>query len=77
MQWRPLSLKASLAFARYRPGINRMDTAQLNGLTNFVWNIADDVLRDVYVRGKYRDVARESAPKQTAGRMQPPSIGSR
>src|SRR3954464_14205080 len=33
-----------------------MDTAQLNGLTNFIWNIADDVLRDVYVRGKYRDV---------------------
>jgi type I restriction enzyme M protein len=33
-----------------------MDTAQLNGLTNFIWSIADDVLRDVYVRGKYRDV---------------------
>jgi type I restriction enzyme M protein len=33
-----------------------MDPAQLNGLTNFIWNIADDVLRDVYVRGKYRDV---------------------
>src|SRR5467141_542567 len=33
-----------------------MDTAQLNGLTNFIWNIADDVLRDLYVRGKYRDV---------------------
>lgn len=30
-----------------------------NGLTwiaNFIWGIADDVLRDVYVRGKYRDV---------------------
>src|SRR3982751_2520630 len=33
-----------------------MDTAQLNGLTSFIWNIADDVLRDVFVRGKYRDV---------------------
>lgn len=33
-----------------------MDQSQLNGLTNFIWNIADDVLRDVYVRGKYRDV---------------------
>lgn len=33
-----------------------MDIAQLNGLTNFIWNIADDVRRDVYVRGKYRDV---------------------
>lgn len=27
-----------------------------NTIVNFVWNIADDVLRDVYVRGKYRDV---------------------
>ncbi len=27
-----------------------------NTLVNFIWNIADDVLRDVYVRGKYRDV---------------------
>ena len=25
-------------------------------VSNFIWNIADDVLRDVYVRGKYRDV---------------------
>jgi type I restriction enzyme M protein len=33
-----------------------MDQAQLNWLTNFIWNIADDDLRDVYVRGKYRDV---------------------
>ncbi|MGQ4584726.1 N-6 DNA methylase [Lysobacter sp. F60174L2] len=33
-----------------------MDQAQLNTLTNFIWNIADDVLRDIYVRGKYRDV---------------------
>ena len=30
----------------------------MNGLNigNFIWSIADDVLRDVYVRGKYRDV---------------------
>jgi type I restriction enzyme M protein len=27
-----------------------------NSITNFIWSIADDVLRDVYVRGKYRDV---------------------
>lgn len=25
-------------------------------IVNFIWSIADDVLRDVYVRGKYRDV---------------------
>ncbi len=25
-------------------------------ITNYIWGIADDVLRDLYVRGKYRDV---------------------
>ena len=33
-----------------------MDHAQLNWIANFIWGIADDVLRDLYVRGKYRDV---------------------
>lgn len=33
-----------------------MDQSHLNWIANFIWNIADDVLRDVYVRGKYRDV---------------------
>lgn len=33
-----------------------MEQAQLNWIANFIWSIADDVLRDVYVRGKYRDV---------------------
>ena len=33
-----------------------MDQSQLNNLTRFLWNIADDVLRYIYVRGKYRDV---------------------
>jgi type I restriction enzyme M protein len=27
-----------------------------NKLIAFIWSIADDCLRDVYVRGKYRDV---------------------
>jgi type I restriction enzyme M protein len=33
-----------------------MEQGQLNWITNFIWGIADDVLRDLYVRGKYRDV---------------------
>ncbi|GGA41175.1 type I restriction-modification system subunit M N-terminal domain-containing protein [Okeania sp. KiyG1] len=33
-----------------------MDNATHNGIVSFIWGIADDVLRDVYVRGKYRDV---------------------
>ena len=28
----------------------------LNWIANYIWGIADDILRDVYVRGKYRDV---------------------
>jgi type I restriction enzyme M protein len=33
-----------------------MDQTQQTWIANFIWGIADDVLRDVYVRGKYRDV---------------------
>ncbi len=33
-----------------------MSNGDLNWVTNFIWGIADDVLRDLYVRGKYRDV---------------------
>src|SRR5688572_25390898 len=33
-----------------------MEPHQLNWLANFIWGIADDILRDLYVRGKYRDV---------------------
>ena len=33
-----------------------MHTATHNKLVSFIWSIADDCLRDVYVRGKYRDV---------------------
>jgi len=33
-----------------------MEQSQLNWITGYIWGIADDVLRDLYVRGKYRDV---------------------
>ena len=33
-----------------------MDNQTYNSIVNFIWGIADDCLRDVYVRGKYRDV---------------------
>ncbi|MGV0937340.1 type I restriction-modification system subunit M [Empedobacter falsenii] len=33
-----------------------MNHAVHNKLISFIWSIADDCLRDVYVRGKYRDV---------------------
>jgi type I restriction-modification system DNA methylase subunit len=33
-----------------------MEPSKLNWIANFIWGIADDILRDLYVRGKYRDV---------------------
>jgi type I restriction enzyme M protein len=33
-----------------------LEHGQLAWIANFIWGIADDVLRDLYVRGKYRDV---------------------
>ena len=33
-----------------------MQDGQLATISNFIWNIADSVLRDLFVRGKYRDV---------------------
>jgi type I restriction enzyme M protein len=35
---------------------NIMDNQVHNQIVSFIWGIADDCLRDVYVRGKYRDV---------------------
>lgn len=33
-----------------------MNNQTYNQIVSFIWSIADDCLRDVYVRGKYRDV---------------------
>ena len=33
-----------------------MSENHLGWIVNFIWSIADDILRDIYVRGKYRDV---------------------
>lgn len=33
-----------------------MNNGTYNQIVSFIWGIADDCLRDVYVRGKYRDV---------------------
>lgn len=34
----------------------KLNTAEYTKLVNFIWSIADDCLRDIFVRGKYRDV---------------------
>ncbi len=36
-----------------------MDQPQLSWITDFIWNIADDVLRDVFVRA---NIATSSCP---------------
>jgi type I restriction enzyme M protein len=33
-----------------------MDHSTHSSIGGFIWNIADDVLRDLYVRGRYSDV---------------------
>lgn len=33
-----------------------MKQNSLNWITGYIWGIADDILRDLFVRGKYRDV---------------------
>ena len=33
-----------------------LNNGDLSWITNYIWSIANDVLRDLYVRGKYRDV---------------------
>ena len=33
-----------------------MEQRQLNWIADFIWGIADDVLRDIYSRGKYHDI---------------------
>jgi len=33
-----------------------MEQTQLNWLTGYIRGIADDVLRDLYLLGKYRDI---------------------
>ena len=33
-----------------------MSNHDLHWIAGYIWGIADDVLRDLYVRGKYRDV---------------------
>src|SRR5215208_1605232 len=48
--------RASGGDRNHSRGALDVDPAQHNKLVNFIWGLADDVLRDLYVRGKYRDV---------------------
>ena len=35
---------------------HHMQDTQLTRISNFIWSVSDDILRDLYQRGKYRDV---------------------
>ena len=37
-------------------GVVTTTNGNIGWIANYIWGIADDVLRDLYVRGKYRDV---------------------
>src|SRR5438445_1060202 len=55
--WRPSRKGRSRQTIRaFQCTRREMEQGQLNWVANFIWGIADDVLRDLYVRGKYRDV---------------------
>jgi len=53
-----VSLNAIRRFKVRREALDPMrnETKAHHWIVNFIWGIADEVLRDVYVRGKYRDV---------------------
>jgi len=51
-----ISLHLPIIIYKILKGNFKMNYAQHNMIVNFIWRIADDVLRDIYVRGKYRDV---------------------
>ena len=36
--------------------VKKMDNQQHTGIVSFIWGIADECLRDVYVLGKYHDI---------------------
>ena len=44
------------AIPRRREHSQLSHSQQIHWIANFIWGIADDVLRDIFVRGKYRDV---------------------
>ena len=51
-----INLSASPRQIQESSPLDRMNSAEHNKIVSFIWGIADDVLRDLYVRGKYRDV---------------------
>ena len=51
-----VEVQAGTSKQESRGGVWHMSNGDLNWIANFIWGIADDVLRDLYKRGEYRDV---------------------
>jgi len=56
MEERNILVRIFLYYLAAKIQTQPMNKAVHNKLVSFIWSIADDCLRDVYVRGKYRDV---------------------
>ncbi|MDP1788233.1 MAG: hypothetical protein Q8K95_13260, partial [Nitrosomonas sp.] len=54
-----------------------MDQNQLKWITGFVWNIADDRLRDVYVRGKLKSASFPRRRESSSGETGPANLDTR
>jgi len=54
-----------------------MDQNQLKWITGFVWNIADDRLRDVYVRGKLKSASFPRRRESSSGEADSENLDTR
>ncbi|MDP1550505.1 MAG: hypothetical protein Q8L97_10155 [Nitrosomonas sp.] len=54
-----------------------MDQNQLKWITGFVWNIADDRLRDVYVRSKLKSASFPRRRESSSGETGPANLDTR
>ncbi|MDP1934940.1 MAG: hypothetical protein Q8K47_08685, partial [Nitrosomonas sp.] len=54
-----------------------MDQNQLKWITGFVWNIADDRLRDVYVRSKLKSASFPRRRESSSGETGPTNLDTR
>jgi type I restriction enzyme M protein len=46
----------------------QQDQSQIKWISDFIWNIADDLLPDVYVCGKYREMRRYASASSRGSR---------
>lgn len=57
----------------YEP--SQVNSATHSRIASFIWGIADDVLRDLYVRGKYREAAGQDFYNTSPFALRDPAVG--